>query len=285
MLALLLAARLTAPAAEAPTAPSPAFSPPPPIQPGDWRAEHPEPGQSPATFIARDAHCPDAARRVVYLQPLGDFGADAPSLALLSEYVAAYLNLEVRLLPSAPAALFEANARINTWTKSPQLLTGDVLTWLRGRLPEDAFALVGVSTQDLYPGPDWNFVFGQATYSDGVGVFSFARHDPAFFGDPRGEGWREAQTRRSFQVVTHELGHMFGIRHCTAWSCAMAGSNSQAESDRQPLHLGPECLQKLHHCVSFDSAERYRRLAEVTAGAGLEDEAKWFAARAAALGG
>jgi len=59
-----------------------------------------------------------------------------------------------------------------------QLLTGDVLDLLKTRLPEDAFALLGVTMMDLYPDPNWNFVFGQASLRDRVGVYSFTRYAP-----------------------------------------------------------------------------------------------------------
>jgi len=35
--------------------------------------------------------------------------------------------------------------------------------------------------EDVYPGDDWNFVFGEASPKSGVAIFSFARHNPNFF--------------------------------------------------------------------------------------------------------
>jgi archaemetzincin len=32
--------------------------------------------------------------------------------------------------------------------------------------------------EDLYPEPSWNFVFGQASLNERVGVYSFARYGP-----------------------------------------------------------------------------------------------------------
>ena len=53
---------------------------------------------------------------------------------------------------------------------------------LRGhgpRRPEDAVAVLGLTTSDLWPGEGWNFVFGQASLRDRIGVWSLYR-----FGDP-----------------------------------------------------------------------------------------------------
>jgi predicted Zn-dependent protease len=53
-----------------------------------------------------------------------------------------------------------------------QILTRDVLRWLQGYLPEDAFCLLGITMEDLYPNPSWNFVFGEAALRERVGVAS-----------------------------------------------------------------------------------------------------------------
>lgn len=62
----------------------------------------------------------------------------------------------------------------------------------------------------------------------------------------------------SLQTMTHEIGHMFGIRHCQWLSCVMQGSNHLEESDRRPLDLCPICLHKLHTSVGFNIAQRYK---------------------------
>lgn len=44
---------------------------------------------------------------------------------------------------------------------------GDLLVFLKKRKPKDAFCIVGVTVIDLYPKDSWNFVFGQASLSEG----------------------------------------------------------------------------------------------------------------------
>lgn len=62
----------------------------------------------------------------------------------------------------------------------------------------------------------------------------------------------------SIQTMTHEIGHMFGIRHCQWLNCVMQGSNHLEESDRRPLDFCPICLHKLHTAIGFKIAERYQ---------------------------
>jgi|GEM_PF-4325801 len=66
---------------------------------------------------------------------------------------------------------------------------------------------------------------------------------------------------RALEVMVHEIGHMFGIEHCTHYSCVMDGSNSMAESDSQPAHLCAVGLHELYDAHPFDPKKRYRQLA------------------------
>lgn len=58
--------------------------------------------------------------------------------------------------------------------------------------------------------------------------------------------------------MTHEIGHMFGIKHCQWLNCVMQGSNHLEESDRRPLDFCPICLRKTQSAVGFKIAERYK---------------------------
>lgn len=58
--------------------------------------------------------------------------------------------------------------------------------------------------------------------------------------------------------MTHEIGHMFGIKHCQWFNCVMQGSNHLEESDRRPLDFCPICLRKTQSAVGFKIAERYK---------------------------
>ncbi|KAA0254364.1 hypothetical protein FBQ97_18045 [Acidobacteria bacterium ACD] len=125
--------------------------------------------------------------------------------------------------------------------------------------------------EDLYAGPSWNFVFGQASLTERVGVYSFARYAPE-----SGSAPAHAPLLRACKVLAHEAGHLFGLWHCIYYACLMNGSNHLAELDRRPLHLCPVCLRKLQSSSRFDVTERYRRLRDLCCEAGFDDEAAWF---------
>lgn len=79
-----------------------------------------------------------------------------------------------------------------------------------GRLPThrpaDSYACLCITMKDLYPGPSWGFCFGWASFTEGVGGFSFCRFDPAWDGinDPQGE---KNLLMRACAIMCHEIGH------------------------------------------------------------------------------
>jgi len=249
-------------------------------KPGDWLAEHHESGQTFDQFVRSGPNRPDDVRHVIYLQPIGQFKPDrSPSLDLLRDYAAAYFMMDIRILPAKDAGHLDLTARVNPYTRKPQILTGDILEILQRELPADAFCVLAVTMEDLYPDPRWNFVFGQASLQDRVGVFSFARYDPAFYGEQRGRRYRELLLRRSAKVLVHETAHMFSLAHCIYFKCVMNGSNHLQESDSRPLALCPVCLHKLQYSIGFDVISRYRRLVEFYRKVGFDHEAEWVDGR------
>lgn len=262
------------------------FAPAPKPGPMDWLSEHPERPQSFAAWERSDPNRPDDRRRVLYLWPLGELPADrTPPLDDLAAVVHAFFQLEVRVLPPAGLADVGATERVNPHTRTKQLLAPDVLRWMTLHVPRDAYAVMAVTMVDLYPDPTWNFVYGQATFTERVGVQSFARYDPAFFGEARPADWRRTLARRSAQVLVHEIAHMFGISHCTYWDCVAAGANHQAEFDAHPLHVCPVDLRKLWSAVGFDVAVREDALAAAWTTLDLDDEAAWSRRRAERIRG
>jgi len=148
-------------------------------------------------------------------------------------------------------------------------LTKFVLRLLRRKKPADAVAVLALTTADLWPGKGWNFVFGQASLSGGVGVWSLHR-----MGDPEVEP--KTFLRRTLKIAVHETGHMLGIWHCTQFSCGMNGANHQAEADGQPIWFCPEDEMKIWWACRVDPAGRYRRLAEFAEKYHLEREAEFW---------
>lgn len=238
------------------------FSPVSRPGPNDWLTWHNEPGQTLDEYRAAESNQPDATRHIIYLLPIGEFPEETtPDMTALRAYAASFFQLEVRILPAYYPHELEFSPRNNPRSKQRQVLTTDILSFLKTRLPADACCLLGVTMEDLYPKASWNYVFGEASLEKRVGIFSFARYDPAFWGDERGSNFREVILQRSCKVLTHETAHMFGLWHCIYFECVMNGSNNMSETDRQPQHLCPVCLRKLYHATGFDPVKRYRELA------------------------
>jgi len=168
-----------------------------------------------------------------------------------------------------------------TWGDK-QILTTYVLdTVLPPRLAKDAAALIAFTPSDLWPGEGWNFVFGQASLRERVGVWSIHRN-----GDPaKGPSAFRLCLLRTIKTATHETGHMFSMLHCTAYECNMCGSNSRAESDSHPAALCPECLAKVCWAVGADPLKRFVSLYRFCRAQGLKAQADFFARSIRALGG
>jgi archaemetzincin len=250
-------------------------------QPGDWLAEQSEPGQDVEQFLADEPNRPTPPRDTIVIQPLRmlhrdvELAAMRPSPVELVDWLARFFALDVTI--AEPLLLPRSHVGVRMNHGHEQWNAGDINEQLRDHLPARAYCCIGVTTTDLFPEPSWNFVYGQASLSERVGVFSLARYDDAFFGRPPSDPL--LVRRRGLGVVAHEVGHMFGMQHCVHHLCLMNGSNNQEEADRAPLHLCAICLRKLHLLVGFDPAERYAALAGFFRTYGLDREREWTEAR------
>ena len=246
-------------------------------EPGEWLATHKEDGQTFQQFVRIKPNILTRQRNKLYIQPIGEFSEKQTELIKLShEFLGIYFNCKVETLETKSEKDIPAEAQRDhpSWGDH-QLLTSHLLEKvLTPELPDDAFATIAFTSSDLWPGDGWNFVFGYASFRQRVGVWSLYR-----FGDPeKSDEDFKLCLRRTLKVATHETGHMFSIKHCTAYQCNMQGSNSLPESDRQPTHLCTHCHAKILYATRANPIERYEKLIKFCQTHDLAEEVKFFQA-------
>ncbi|MCW8140915.1 MAG: hypothetical protein KIT58_18590 [Planctomycetota bacterium] len=242
-----------------------------PAREGEWLYHHPEDGQTFEEFVDFDPLRRAPGRERVVLQPLTPLRPHAEAaLEVVREQCGLFFAAEAALAPPLelpPAALDAARGQ---WDSA------HLLDWLAARRPEGALVYAGVADEDFFVRGLDNYVFGLGRFREGLGVYSYRRfHHPGV--DER------LYLTRAFKLLTHEVGHGFGLKHCVYFRCVMNGSNALPELDGSPLEPCPVCLRKLQHSLRFDVRARWAALAGLYERLGLTDDAAWLRARLARL--
>jgi archaemetzincin len=243
-------------------------------RPGDWLYRQKELGQTFEDYLKCHPVLPQGKRHVIYIQPLGGFtSTQRQIISLTEEFLRLYFNLPVKTRVNLPLSLIPDHARRfhPSWGVK-QISSLHILhSILKPRLPEDAAAYIALTSIDLWPGPGWNFVFGQASIFERVGVWSLFRN-----GNPeKSDKEFKLTLLRTLKTASHEIGHMFSMLHCIHYECNMCGSNNRQESDRHPIILCPECMAKLCWATKTDALERYKKLADFFKKNGFTYEAEF----------
>ena len=101
-----------------------------PPQPRDWLAEHKEPGQSYAEYLRGQPIRVDKQRRVIYVQPLGEFDpAQRKVLDRTAEFLGIYFQLPVKVRDDLSLDVIPAAAR----REHPTWHVKQILSTLRAR--------------------------------------------------------------------------------------------------------------------------------------------------------
>ncbi|KAK2499532.1 hypothetical protein MC885_007828 [Smutsia gigantea] len=81
-----------------------------------------------------------------------------------------FYSLTVKLLEPVAVSATKCSFRVNDSTQNLLIHAGHMLKFLKKKKLADSFCIVGITMIDLYPRGSWNFVFGQASLTDGVGM-------------------------------------------------------------------------------------------------------------------
>jgi len=116
-----------------------------------------------------------------------------------------------------------------------------ILRQLIMKPPPDAEKILGVLDVDLFI-PILTFVFGEAQLKGIGAAVSTHRLHNRFYGLPEN---REATTDRLLKEAVHELGHTFGLIHCSQPKCVMNSSTYVENIDQKPAELCPLCQKNI----------------------------------------
>lgn len=101
--------------------------------------------------------------------------------------------------------------------------------------------VVGITDVDLYV-PRLNFVFGEADTVSGTAIVSLYRLRQEYYGLAPDEA---LFLERATKEIVHELGHTFGLGHCSNNKCVMHFSNGLADTDVKEAYFCDRCRPKI----------------------------------------
>jgi archaemetzincin len=120
-----------------------------------------------------------------------------------------------------------------------QYFSSKLLAYLKKSEREER--VVGIADVDLYV-PRLNFVFGEADIVSGIAIVSLCRLRQEYYGLAPDEA---LFLERATKEIVHELGHTFGLQHCSNNKCVMHFSNSLADTDLKGASFCSSCRPKI----------------------------------------
>lgn len=167
----------------------------------------------------------------IHLQPVGD-GVELEFLDGLAAALARVFGMSchVRERPLDPGAAFEpARGQFHSTVILRQLAESGAGT--------DDARILGVTEMDLFV-PVLTFVFGEAQLDGRCAVVSLHRLREEFYGLPPNPALLR---ERAVKEAVHELGHTFGLRHCSDWRCVMASTHAVERLDLKGAEFCDGC--------------------------------------------
>jgi archaemetzincin len=182
----------------------------------------------------------------LYVMPVGN--VDEHALEVLKERFQQELGWDVRTGPCivVPGIAYDA--------KRKQYEAIHILRAVIDGMPGDASRVLAVADADLFI-PMLTFVFGQAQLSGKAALMSLARLRQEYYGLPANTA---LLYKRAEKEAMHEVGHTFGLIHCTDKDCVMALSNSIQQVDGKFAEYCRSCAILLQDSLTRVTTDKQR---------------------------
>lgn len=167
----------------------------------------------------------------IYLTKIGKVGIDCKQM---SEVIKERFNIEVSIIDTFSDVEFAYDKN------RQQYFAPLILNRLEEFIPSGALRLIAIIDKDIYD-RSLNFIFGEARSE--ICIVSINRFRPCAWRE--GDVEKELTTERAIKTAVHELGHTFGLRHCSNPKCVMYFSNWIHDTDNKSNNFCSKCIKSL----------------------------------------
>lgn len=174
----------------------------------------------------------------IYLQPFGEINRQF--LEDLGKTLQEVYGFPYRIVPALELPINAYSRKRRQWHATTILKRA-----LNINIPQDAEKVLGVTEVDLFE-ENLNFVFGVADPYHGTTIISLCRLKPEYYMLPPNE---KLFQQRAVKEAIHELGHTYGLEHCSNPGCIMYFSNTLSDTDRKGPGFCKACSKKLKHML------------------------------------
>ncbi len=170
----------------------------------------------------------ESDNRFIELVPIGNIDRD------ILTYIVAIIEGKFTLPVKTGRALRTPPASFDPMRN--QFNASMLLEELSRSISSNSIKALGVIDKDIFA-KGLNYVFGQARLGGCCAVISLTRLRQG----NRRQGGKNLFRERIEKEAIHELGHTFGLSHCSNPRCVMFFSNDIADTDRKGADFCPEC--------------------------------------------
>jgi archaemetzincin len=168
---------------------------------------------------------------ILYIVPIEllDISVLDPLFSVLTET----FNLQIEIFRKNLALDKAYDARRN------QYYSSELLAQLITNPPADAHRMLGVTGLDIFI-PVLTYIYGEAQVNGLGALTSTYRLREEFYNKPPNV---HVFNERLAKEAVHELGHTYGLVHCSHPECVMASSTYIEDVDEKSRHFCKSCAQ------------------------------------------